>query len=83
MDILLDFLKENSLRLKDMFFRLDKDHSGDISRNEFKHGLKEMGILMDSVCIDFYLFRGIYHTVIKKMQATLFGVVMRRRKWNI
>ena len=53
MDILIDFLNDNSLRLKDMFFRLDKDRSGDISREEFKLGLKEMGILMDSVSNNF------------------------------
>ena len=49
MNILMEFLQENSLRLKEMFSRLDKDKSGDITRTEFKSGLKEMGILMDSV----------------------------------
>ncbi|XP_065070802.1 leucine-rich repeat-containing protein 74A-like [Rhopilema esculentum] len=52
MDILMEFLQDNSLRLKDMFFRLDKDHSGDITREEFKHGLKEMGIQMDLKQLD-------------------------------
>ena len=49
----MEFLQDNSLRLKDMFFRLDKDHSGDITREEFKYGLKEMGIQMDLVMENF------------------------------
>ncbi len=47
----MEFLEENALRLKDMFHQFDKDRSGDISRQEFKLGLKEMGILMDSVSL--------------------------------
>ena len=52
MDILTEFLNKTSLRLKDMFYRLDKDGSGEISRSEFKHGLKKMRILMTSVSND-------------------------------
>ena len=49
MAILLDFIKVNRLRLVDWFFRFDKDHSGDISREEFKIGLKETGLKMTQV----------------------------------
>ena len=49
MMILLDFIKVNRLRLVDWFFRFDKDHSGDISREEFKTGLKETGLKMTQV----------------------------------
>ena len=41
------------MRLKDLFFQFDKDHSGDISRDEFKAGLKETGIQMSEVA-DFH-----------------------------
>ena len=37
------------MRMKELFFQFDKDHSGDISRDEFKTGLKECGIKMDEV----------------------------------
>ena len=49
MAILLDFIKVNRLRLVDWFFQFDKDHSGDISREEFKTGLKETGLKMTPV----------------------------------
>ncbi len=49
MAILLDFIKVNRLRLVDWFFRFDKDHSGDISREEFKTGLKETGLKLTQV----------------------------------
>jgi hypothetical protein len=49
MAILLDFIKVNRLRLVDWFFQFDKDHSGDISREEFKTGLKETGLKMTQV----------------------------------
>ena len=39
------------MRLKDLFFQFDKDHSGDITRDEFKAGLKETGIQMSEVLI--------------------------------
>ena len=51
MAILLDFIKVNRLRLVDWFFRFDKDRSGDISRDEFKAGLKEIGLKMTQVFI--------------------------------
>ena len=52
MAILLDFIKVNRLRLVDWFFRFDKDHSGDISREEFKIGLKETGLKMTQKQLD-------------------------------
>ena len=51
MQILLDFIQENRLRLVDWFFQFDKDHSGDISREEFKVGLKETGLDLTSVSV--------------------------------
>ena len=55
MAILLDFIKVNRLRLVDWFFRFDKDHSGDISREEFKVGLKETGLKMTQVGRNLYI----------------------------
>ncbi|XP_028408840.1 leucine-rich repeat-containing protein 74A-like isoform X2 [Dendronephthya gigantea] len=52
MAILLDFIKVNRLRLVDWFFRFDKDRSGDISREEFKVGLKEIGLKMTQKQLD-------------------------------
>ncbi|CAB3990411.1 leucine-rich repeat-containing 74A-like [Paramuricea clavata] len=52
MAILLDFIKVNRLRLVDWFFQFDKDHSGDISREEFKTGLKETGLKMTQKQLD-------------------------------
>ena len=49
MELLVQFIQDNRLRLKDLFFQFDKDHSGDISREEFKAGLKETGIQMNEV----------------------------------
>ena len=49
MEILIQFIQDNRLRLKDLFFQFDKDHSGDISKEEFKTGLKETGIEMSNV----------------------------------
>ncbi len=49
MEILIQFIQDNRLRLKDLFFQFDKDQSGDISREEFKVGLKETGIEMSEV----------------------------------
>ncbi len=49
MEILIQFIQHNRLRLKDLFFQFDKDQSGDISRDEFKAGLKETGMIMSEV----------------------------------
>ena len=46
--ILIQFIQDNRLRLKDLFSQFDKDHSGDISKEEFKTGLKETGIEMSN-----------------------------------
>ena len=50
MRILLTFIQDNRLRLVDWFNQFDKDHSGGISREEFKTGLKETGLVMTQVC---------------------------------
>eukprot|EP00794_Sanderia_malayensis_P005720 gene5720-6420_t len=52
MEILIQFIQDNRLRLKDLFFQFDKDQSGDISRDEFKTGLKETGITMSEKQLD-------------------------------
>lgn len=49
MRILLSFIQDNRLRLVDWFNQFDKDHSGGISREEFKTGLKETGLVMTQV----------------------------------
>ena len=49
MRILLSFIHDNRLRLVDWFNQFDKDHSGGISREEFKIGLKETGLVMTQV----------------------------------
>lgn len=57
MRILLTFIQDNRLRLVDWFNQFDKDHSGGISREEFKIGLKETGLVMTQVSFGF-LFDG-------------------------
>lgn len=49
MRILLNFVQDNRLRLVDWFNQFDKDHSGGISRDEFKTGLRETGLVMTQV----------------------------------
>lgn len=49
MRILLNFIQDNRLRLVDWFNQFDKDHSGGISRDEFKTGLRETGLVMTQV----------------------------------
>lgn len=56
MRILLSFIQDNRLRLVDWFNQFDKDHSGGISREEFKIGLKETGLVMTQVSFHMYLF---------------------------
>lgn len=60
MRILMDFIEENKLRLIDWFHQFDKDRSGGISRDEFKKGLKETGLVMTqvSMCFSPYLTIG-------------------------
>ena len=48
-EILVQFIQDQRMRLKEFFFQFDKDHSGDITRSEFKTGLKETGIQMTDV----------------------------------
>lgn len=52
MRILLSFIQDNRLRLVDWFNQFDKDHSGGISREEFKTGLKETGLVMTQRQLD-------------------------------
>ncbi|CAH3040085.1 unnamed protein product [Pocillopora meandrina] len=52
MRILLTFIQDNRLRLVDWFNQFDKDHSGGISREEFKIGLKETGLVMTQRQLD-------------------------------
>lgn len=52
MRILLTFIQDNRLRLVDWFNQFDKDHSGGISREEFKTGLKETGLVMTQRQLD-------------------------------
>ena len=49
MELLDEFVKLNKWRLIDIFFRLDKDKSGDLSKDELKCGLKDTGLEMSSV----------------------------------
>lgn len=55
MRILLTFIQDNRLRLVDWFNQFDKDHSGGISREEFKTGLKETGLVMTQVCCSLFI----------------------------
>lgn len=55
MRILLTFIQDNRLRLVDWFNQFDKDHSGGISREEFKTGLKETGLVMTQVYYSKYI----------------------------
>ncbi|KAI8511565.1 hypothetical protein Bbelb_106650 [Branchiostoma belcheri] len=52
MSILDTFVQENRLRMIDMFRQFDKDQSGDISAEEFKAGLKELGLVVDEDQLD-------------------------------
>lgn len=52
MRILLNFVQDNRLRLVDWFNQFDKDHSGGISRDEFKTGLRETGLVMTQRQLD-------------------------------
>jgi len=52
MRVLLSFIQDNRLRLVDWFNQFDKDHSGGISREEFKTGLKETGLVMTQRQLD-------------------------------
>ncbi|XP_031572128.1 leucine-rich repeat-containing protein 74A-like [Actinia tenebrosa] len=52
MRILLDFVQDNRLRLIDWFNQFDKDQSGGISREEFRKGLKETGLVMTTRQLD-------------------------------
>ncbi|XP_078676656.1 uncharacterized protein LOC144913685 [Branchiostoma floridae x Branchiostoma belcheri] len=52
MSILDTFVQENRLRMIDMFRQFDKDQSGDISADEFKAGLKELGLAVDEDQLD-------------------------------
>ena len=56
------------MRMKELFFQFDKDHSGDITRDEFKTGLKECGIKMGEV-FHFYYFD--FYVGVKIRQQTL------------
>lgn len=47
MDVLVQFIQDNRMRLTDLFFQWDKDKSGDISKEEFLRGLLETGLKMD------------------------------------
>ena len=48
-DLVVKFIQEHRYRLIDLFFRLDKDRSGEVTCREFKRGLKETGLGMSDV----------------------------------
>ncbi|XP_035676401.1 leucine-rich repeat-containing protein 74A-like [Branchiostoma floridae] len=52
MSILDTFVQENRMRMIDMFRQFDKDQSGDITAEEFKAGLKELGLAVDEDQLD-------------------------------
>jgi len=52
MEILVQFIQDNRMRVKELFFQFDKDQSGDITKDEFKAGLKECGIKMSETQLD-------------------------------
>ena len=43
------FVVENAERMEDLFNQMDKDHSGDITLEEFKSGLRDFGLRLTSV----------------------------------
>ena len=43
------FVEENAERMEDLFNQMDKDHSGDITLEEFKYGLRDFGLRLTSV----------------------------------
>ena len=49
MDMLVQFIKDNRMRLTDIFFRFDKDRNDKISKVEFVKGLMNAGLKMDKV----------------------------------
>ncbi|XP_041354600.1 leucine-rich repeat-containing protein 74B-like [Gigantopelta aegis] len=52
LEIFMEFIKQNNLRLMDMFTRLDKDKNFSISRLEFERGIKDAEIPLDGLQMD-------------------------------
>jgi hypothetical protein len=48
-DIIMKFIEQNKYRLIDLFFKFDKDRSGEVTCKEFKHGVKESNLGMSDV----------------------------------
>ena len=49
MEVLVQFIKDNRMRLTDIFFRFDKDRNDKISKVELVKGLMNAGLKMDKV----------------------------------
>ncbi|KAI0223904.1 hypothetical protein LSAT2_025016 [Lamellibrachia satsuma] len=49
------FVVENAERMEDLFNQMDKDHSGDITLEEFKYGLRDFGLRLTSKQLDMLL----------------------------
>eukprot|EP00111_Clytia_hemisphaerica_P010675 TCONS_00031185-protein len=47
MEVLVQFIQDNRMRLTDIFFRLDKDRNDKITKGEFVKGLMNAGLKMD------------------------------------
>lgn len=51
MEVLVQFVKDNQMRLTDLFFRFDKDRNDKISKVELVKGLMNAGLKMDKVIL--------------------------------
>ena len=51
MEVLVQFVKDNQMRLTDLFFQFDKDRNDKISKVELVKGLMNAGLKMDKVIL--------------------------------
>ena len=59
MEVLVQFIKDNRMRLTDVFFRFDKDRNDQITKSELIKGLMSSGLKMNKVYQK--IIRSFYH----------------------
>ena len=58
-DLIVKFIEQHKYRLIDLFFKFDKDRSGEVTCKEFKHGLKETNLEMSDVRLSLCVCTGL------------------------
>ena len=76
MEILVQFIQDNRMRVKELFFQFDKDQSGDITKDEFKAGLKECGIKMSEV--PQHSFKSSFYLPFRKIMIDCLSTLMSK-----